>query len=187
MRRAGGERIGGVGQQVHHHLPNLRRVGFDGRQVLREAELDLDVARNHRLEQLGHLGDQRRDIDALEHEAAASRVGELAGELGGPGRRALDLMDLLAHGRTAGQVHLREPGLPEDADEQVVEVVHNAAGEKAEALEPLRVLHAAIERPPLVFGARTLGNLTLQRLRAFVDDDGEAALAQTQLAHSRVR
>ncbi len=73
---------------------------------------------------------------------------------------------LEAHRRVGGQVALRQSGLAEDADQQVVEIVGDAAREQAKALEPLRVLHAAVERPPLLLGAHALGHLVLERLES---------------------
>ena len=46
----------------------------------------------------------------------------------------------------ARQIAQREVGVAEDRDEEVVEVVREAAGEHAEALRALRVDHPALER-----------------------------------------
>ena len=46
------ERVAGVGDQVHHHLTDLRRVALDVRQVGREVGLQPGLLRDHRAQQL---------------------------------------------------------------------------------------------------------------------------------------
>jgi hypothetical protein len=47
------------------------------------------------------------------------------------------------------EVHERETRVAEDSDEQIVEVVRDAAREDAETLQLLRVLHFRLEGTPL--------------------------------------
>ena len=165
------DRFGGVGEQVHHHLSQLRRVAGDHRQPSREIVADGDGRRDDRPEQLTHLLDEFFERDRHHDEPAASRVGEhLRRELAGTQRGALDAFDVLASRRSGRQIRECEAGLAEDADEQVVEVVRHAAGQHAEALEALRLLDAIVERSPFALGAFPFEHLVTQGSGAFVDE-----------------
>ena len=56
--------------------------------------------------------------------------------------------------RVVGQLEQRQVGVAEDAGQQVVEVVRDAAGQHAEALELLRVAHLLLAAPAFVEQAR---------------------------------
>ena len=177
------DRFGGVGEQVHHHLSQLRRVARDHRQPSREIEADGDGRRDDRPEQFAHLLDEFFQRDRPHDEPAASRVGEhLRGELAGTQRGALDAFDVLASRRSGRQIREREAGLAEDADEQVVEVVRHAAGQHAEALEALRLLDAIVESSPFALGAFALEHLVAQGGGAFLDEALQVLLVPPQVA-----
>ena len=88
---------------------------------------------------------------------------------------------MLAPRRARRQIREREAGLAEDADEQVVEVVRDAAGQHAEALEALRLLDAIVERPPLALGAFPLQHLVTQGGGAFVDETLQVLLVPPEV------
>ena len=94
--------------QVHQHLPQLRVVGDDRRQTLREIELE------HRF--LGHADAEERlrlahdlvDVERLQREAAAPGVRQhLAAEIGGAARRQLDLLERIRRARAGSAARAR--------------------------------------------------------------------------------
>ena len=113
-------------------------------------ELELGLLRQRRVEQRAQLAHELADVDGLAPpEVALARVGE---HLPRERRRALRRRDDgLRRRRRVGIAHAltQELGVAEDAGEQVVEVVRDAAREHAEAVEPLRALHLLLERAPL--------------------------------------
>ncbi len=100
------------------------------------------------LEQSPHLLDDRGDVHDPGREELAAREGEqLGGERRGSLRRVADLAQV-----GGGRVAVPDPpaeqlGVAEDAGEEVVEVVSDAAGEPADRLEPLRLVKLALHVP----------------------------------------
>ena len=64
-----------VGDQVQRHLPDLRRIGLDERNVSIELHPELHLLRDRGLREPGQVRDQLRQIDRVGHETAG-----LAGE-----------------------------------------------------------------------------------------------------------
>ncbi len=148
MRAAGGplEGLGGVGDEVHHHLTQLRRVALDRGELLGEAPLDGHRRRRDRVEEVRGVLEQAVEVEPADDEAPLARVGEeLLGQVGGAHRGVLDVLELLAHRRLRRQLAQGEVGVTEHGDEQVVEVVGDPAGEHAQALELLRLLQLRLE------------------------------------------
>ena len=90
----------------------------------------------------------------------------------------------LRPGEPGRQIREGEAGLAEDADEQVVEVVRDAAGQHAEAFEALRLLDAIVERPPFALGAFPFQHLVTQGGGAFVDEALQVLLVPPQAARA---
>jgi hypothetical protein len=133
------DRVGRVGDEVHHHLSQLRGVALHRRYRMRELVPEHHALGDHGLQEVTHLLDQGAEIDARDEEAPLAGVGEeLPRELGRAQRGGLDALDGHERRRARRQLELREAGVAEHADEEVVEVVRDAAGEHAEALELLR-------------------------------------------------
>jgi hypothetical protein len=120
---------------------------------------------DHRLrDRQGHhllrVADQRVQVESAHLDPALARVGQqLATQVGGPlaclddrqqafvGRRGL---------RDVGQGQVRVAG---DAEQEVVEVVRNAAREQAQALQLLGLLHLHLETLALLLGKSPLGDV----------------------------
>jgi hypothetical protein len=119
------------------------------------------------------------------HEVAAGEGQQLMGEFGRAVGGQLDLPDVIAD---RAQVGLRavvghlladERRVVRDDGEQVVEVVRDAAGELAEALQPLRLLQLAFQLVPLGLASQPLAlGLQFQPLGHVADrgDDQEAVV-----------
>ena len=157
------DRIRGVGDQVHDHLADLRRITVERRQRVIQLEDDLRVLRHGRPQQMRHLADDVREVGRLQHEAALAGVGQhLVGQFGRALRGRLNLRRSGRRPATPGSTSVeRESGVSEHADEEIVEVVRDAAGQHAEALELLHVLHLRFETAPLFFGAHAIGDVAV--------------------------
>jgi hypothetical protein len=130
-----------------------------------------------------HRGAQ---IDVPDLEAALAGVGQhLAAQLGGALGRLLDLLearvDLARHGGAPGQV-----GVAEDAGQQVVEVVRDAAGEQAQALELLRLAQLLFHRRLLGLVAAALGDVAIEGQQVAVAADPEGMRVHLDVDHFAV-
>ena len=119
---------------------SARQVGCAG-----DVELDPDPLVERAAQHVGQRAEHRGDVDRrrLQHLAARERE-QLAGQLGAAPRRPQcrgDGDELRAAGLVAGQRRqvLEHLQVALDHRQQVVEVVGDAAGELADALEPLRM------------------------------------------------
>jgi hypothetical protein len=146
-------RLHRVADQVGHDPLDLDPVADHRRARHRQLDLELDL-RGHELAkpvlELAHLCAQ---LEALHvHRSAAREDQELLRQR----RRALaaidDLLEIRARGVAFSEIVVGELGVPEDAREQVVEVVRDAARQHAEALELAGVAQ-------LSFGADPLGHV----------------------------
>ena len=128
-----------VGGEVQDDLMDLRGVGLDVRVLAAQLFADLDPRRHGRAHQLERLADDRAQrhhvavllARAAELQDAAHQIGgALAGQRDGVEQRARWMVRVeLAH---------RERAVAGDRLQHVVEVVRDAAGERAERLELLR-------------------------------------------------
>ena len=134
-----GHRVAGVDGEVDQHLLDLAGVGLDRPQVGRDASLQLDVLAERAAQQLLELGDDVVEVEHLRlHDFAAAEDQQLAGQRG----RAL-----ARRGGSPRRPPRPSASSPADARrrrtrrscrmtrEEVVEVVGDAAGELAEALQ----------------------------------------------------
>ena len=146
------ERIARVADEVQDHLLELAVIPDDGAAIARlELELQLEPD-GGAAEQLGHGGDDVRQADHLGPVLPAAREPEQRPrERGGAIRDLVDQAEraLAARIPLAGRELV---GDQLDAEDQVVEVVRDAARERADRLEALRELE-----PLLGLGAGTLG------------------------------
>ncbi len=172
-------RFGGVDDQVQYDLPDMRRIGLDERQRSRTVVDQRAVARDRGAQQIHHLLHQRIELDVFGDDAAAARVGEhLRHQIRGALRAEDDGIGRLALVGIRCREDRQQVGVAENAGQQVVEIVRDAAGEHHQALALLLFLHAAIER--VAFG------LVAAAARDVVNDDqpaGEAAFGVADRGH----
>ena len=154
MRRRAAVRhgIAGVDAQVHQHLIELRRVAFGERHLAVVRQLEGDPLGQDAMQQRGQAAQAVAEVDGLERQRVRAADGEelprqQRAALGGAGDRVQLLADqrILRAGR--GQA-----GAGQDDRQQVGEVVRDAAGEQAEALELLGAVEARLELALLVLG-----------------------------------
>ena len=96
------------------------------------------------------------ELQAADHETSLARIGEhLVGQLAGAHGRGLDLLHVLVAAGRRRKLPQGQIGVAQHGHEQVVEVVGDAAGEDAQALQLLGVLDLGFE--PALFGLGLLG------------------------------
>ena len=101
---------------------------------------------------MGHFLDEFVDFDGGGDESSFSGVGEhLAGEVGGAAGGRFDVFEVVPGGGDRGKVVEGEVGMTENGGKYVIEVMGDAAGEDAEALELLGLLDLALEVEALFF------------------------------------
>ena len=164
QRAAVGHRVAGVDGEVHEHLLQARAVGEDRGQVVADGDLQLDELAERAREQRLEVGDERADVEHLGvHDLAAAEHQQLARERGGALGGAADLVDVLAHGRELVQLVAGERDAGQDHRQQVVEVVGDAAGELADALQALGLREALLELGAVALGAAAVGEVRRDR------------------------
>ena len=145
--------LGGVRDQVHDDLAELRGVGLHGGQrrgqVVPEFGVRID---DRRAQQAAHLADEGGQVDRLDDEPALARVGQdLLHEVGGPaGVLRRPLRAWARPGEPAGKRLGGEFGEPEDRRQHVVQVVGDPPGQDAQTLQLLGLEHLGLQLAPLL-------------------------------------
>ena len=142
-----GHRVPGVESQVQDHLLELRGFGLHRRNVVTEPHVQLDILTEHALQHpLGIAHHVVEVEDTGSDDLAAGEGEEAMGQIAGPLRRAPDLRERGAILLGADRARLQEFGVAEDGGQQVVEVVGDAAGQPADALQALSLMDCASMR-----------------------------------------
>ena len=135
----------GVDHQVHEHLLDLAAVGFDGRQIVFQVEMQRDLLGDGRLDEAADFGDEGREIQRLHHEPALAGIGQhLPGQVGGLFAGFDDAIQQLGGGVVGRKQFLGEAGVADHADQQVIEVMGDAARQQPEALQLLSLPEALL-------------------------------------------
>ena len=139
-------RVARVGAQVDEDLIDAAAVGPDEAGLGRAVEGDRHVLANYGAQQRQHPQHHVAQIDRLHLDALVARERqELARELGGALGGGADVVEVAAR-RIAGLGRGEREIEPRHHDQQeVVEVVRDAAGEQAHRLETLRLLELRLE------------------------------------------
>src|SRR5690348_3056269 len=141
-----GHGVTGIQAEIHDDLLDLRGINFDGRQVLRQQERQLDIAADDFAEQGDDIADDGVQIDVAGLENLASRKGEeLAREGGGAVSLMLDFEKISLQLSIRRRVLSAQFDPAENGAKHVVEVVGDASGELADGLEFLRLTKLAFE------------------------------------------
>jgi hypothetical protein len=158
--RALAQRFGGVDHQVHQHLPHLRGVSVDRRQVIGQVQTEGRAFADREPQQRRRLPRQLAHVERAHHEAALARVSEqLPTQIRGADGYGLDLIDVLDERARGWQLEPHQADVAQNSSQQIVEVVRDAPGEDAQALQLLRVEQLAFELPAVTIGCHSLGHV----------------------------
>ena len=170
-----GHGVAGVDRQIHQHLLDLAGIRVHDAEVIVEHRGDLDVLAQQAPQHLERVLDDGAQIEChrLDHLAAGKRE-QLASQSSRPFGRLRDLLDAAAGRVVRLQVQHRQLGVAEDRGQQVVEVVSDAAGEPADALQLLGLRELVLESAALgdvldqavVADQRSVGRVLRHRRRA---------------------
>ncbi len=152
QRAAVRHRVAGVDRDVQQRRLELHRVGQRVRAIGVDVDLDADALVDGAVQHAGQRVDVGGQVDrgGLQQLPARERE-QLAGQFGAAAGRSRCGRDELArmHVTADGRQVLQDLQVALDHREQVVEVVGDAAGELADALQPLRM-------PQRLLGLRAL-------------------------------
>ena len=130
---------------------HLRGVGQDVGQVRLDVVRQLDAGGNHRAEQVDGFEHHRPELDGLLLVRLRTAEGEDAlDQVGGAMHRAPHLAQVLLSRMRLSHVHRDEREVAANRGQQVVEVVGDAAGERAHRLHLLRLPQLRFEPLPHV-------------------------------------
>jgi hypothetical protein len=154
-----GDRLGGVGDQVQDHLPELGRIGRDPLSLV-AGHPDLGLGPTSDLQQRQQLLDQRAEVHGhLPEWPPTGIIEHQLTEIGRAVGRALDGTERVPRRLTVAKPRDGELGVRHHPHQQVVEVVRDATGQHAQALELLRVKHARFQLQPLALGVSQRGDV----------------------------
>ncbi len=147
-----------IEDEIHNELLNLPRIGLDGGEARSEVQLDVHHLGDGRAYQRLDFPDQLREVDSLQHKPALTRVGQqLARQIGRAFAGAHNLPEISPDGSGVREFRQSQTGVSEYPGEQVIEIVRDAPGEQAQALQLLSVLEVTFEP----FAVRNVANVEL--------------------------
>ncbi len=122
------DRFGAVNHQIHYDLLHLRCISFNGRQVRRKVEFQFNGFRDGGPDQGRDLPNEVAEIDYPHRELTLAGVGEHLSrqECGAFGGRC-DLAQTESDRLIRSHFRQSQTGVPEDAGEQIVKIVRDAA------------------------------------------------------------
>ena len=141
-----GHGLAGVVGELDQHLLHLGRVRDDRIDVGRRTREHLDALTGHPAEARQAAGHQLIEVEhARGQHLPAAECQQLAGEARGAVGRPLDLVQVLPRHVGEPRLLLQQGHVADDAREQVVEVVGDAAGELTDGLRPLGLHQSLLE------------------------------------------
>src|SRR5208283_2644992 len=122
--------------EIEKRLVELPGISVDGVHVLSEGGANADGLVDCALEQTHDLGDDAVRVDGSEGHARVfpGKGQELLGELGSAAGRGFDCLYVFCQGAAARELLPQERGIAEDAGENVVEIMGNAACQRSNRL-----------------------------------------------------
>ena len=163
-RSAGRHRVARVDGEIEQHLLELSAVGAHARQRRRSLSMSSSMCSPMMRRSIG--ADAAHDVAEIEHRRlqhllAAERE-QLVREIRGAIGRVDHLAEIVRGGAGLVGAHQRELRVAGDDRDQIVEVVRDAAGERADRLELLRLAKLRLALAQRRFDARALADLVRQ-------------------------
>ena len=160
-------RLGGVDDQVQHHLLQPGRAPSHRGEARRGLHRQLEPVRQGGAEELGHVPHQAPEVDRLRGAGRTASVSQhLLAEAGrGPCGR-LDVGQAGASGDLRGRLRPQDHHVAQDGGEQVVEVMGDPARQDAQALQPLGLLHLPLQLAPLLLAPLQVGHVQREAAEA---------------------
>jgi hypothetical protein len=151
---------GRIRGEVHDDLVDLRRIRENRGQIRVDLRVDLDRGGNRGAQQPERILDRRlqRHRRARVLLTPAERE-NLRDQVLGPGARFRDLHETLLDARLACELRAQQLRVSEDRGQDVVEVVRNAARQRADRLHLLRLPQLLLQPFSMRFGALPSGNV----------------------------
>ena len=139
-------RLGRVVAEIEHHLLDLLGRAGDGRGFFRSADDQLDPRGQRGMQQRGGLRDQRFHAHRLAPDVAAPAEGkdlihEIARLLAG----AADLGEIVGRAAAGRDLRLGHLRISQDRADDIVEVMRDAAGQRADRLHAPGLLQAGLQ------------------------------------------
>ncbi len=162
--------MSGVGHQVHNHLMDLPGIHFYGRQVSSELSLKPDARRQgctHQLQRFFNYGMQLHHLFFLFLRPAERQ--DVFHKFACPGARFQNFRQALPGGVLRRNIGHRQLRVAIDGQENVVEVVGDAAGERSQRFQFLRTRLKFFRVPPRSDVRIYLENADRRALRVAVD------------------
>ena len=147
---AGGHRVSGVDDEIHHDLFELAAIGQHPRQIRRQRERDVNVVADQTAEHAGDVGDQLVHVERHGVQYLLAAEGEqLLGQPRGAAGGLHDLSEIgavLVAERPVRVDHLAEA---DDHRQEVVEVVGDTGRQLADGVHLVRLPHLGLQRAQL--------------------------------------
>ena len=149
--------LAGIHTKVHHHLVHLTRIGEHHWRVGGEPLLDLDIGRQRGTQEPERLAHHRVEVHRLRRpELTPAKRENLRDEVARPSTCIRHLVDV-AHGlRVLRRTYLGEFRVVQNSREDIVKVMGDASGQRAERLHFLRLEKLRLDPPPILLGEQAL-------------------------------
>ncbi len=132
------DRFRGVGDEIHHQLLDLGRIGPYGRKAAAEIGAQRRMLGHRDLEQLDHILDDLGYIDQFNNGTFLSRIDhQLTDDFGAANGYGADSLQLFIRRGAILELSHSELGAGKHAAQKIVKVVSNAAGKPPHAFELL--------------------------------------------------
>ena len=160
-RAAIGHCIARVHHEIQEELLELPRVGADHPEIRRQAKLDGDALRDAPTEHLLKGGNQVVQLQIGDLHGSLVREGQkLPREHRAAFRRAADLDEIVSELGVVGKLLFDKGRVVQDDGEKIVEVMRDAARQKADTFQALRLPQARLEVSFACFGCDHFGDVS---------------------------
>jgi hypothetical protein len=153
-----------VETEIENDLMELVSIDDNRREVLLQMQLQFYISGESLAQHFAHLADQQVDVERLQHRFGFTGEGQqLLDERCSSLSRFEDRLCPLGEFLSVIMELFQQRRMPHDDAEDVVEVVRNAAGERADAFESLRLVELLLQQFSLSLRAFAFANIPKHR------------------------